>query len=419
MTTAATDSPTAVAVGKRARVLGLDVARALAILGMVMVHFGPYEPDTSDVVGWLYRTTYGRASMLFVLLAGVGVSLLFGHSPGLGRAGRVDPADAWRKIGWRTVVFLPLGIALQALDTPVAVILQYYAAYYLLGAAGAMLPTRWLVALTGSWLVVGPTLYVTFNDPSLAGRGVSLDLLNPPAVVLDLLVTGFYPLITWGPAVLVGVLVGRTDLRDRASRWALLAGGAAVAAAAYGLSAFARGTSAAAEDSVYLLSEGHTGAPLNVIGAVGVAVAVVGLCLLLADALPRVTWPLAAVGQMALTVYVGHLLVLHVAPEWLEGRADVEQAIGRVARFYAITTVICVAWLSQTARGPLEYLLALPFRQRTAKVIPPTAGTPTWPPHNTNSQPPPSITYSTPAPRPSPPSTGTSSSPTGTPPPRP
>lgn len=354
----------------RSRIRGIDVARALAILGMVMVHFGPFSPSTDTLLGWAYRTSYGRASTLFVLLAGIGVTLLFGTGER-----RKDPRRAWTKVAWRVVVFLPAGIALQWLDTPVAVILHYYAAYYVLGAAAQHLPTRWLLALTGTWTLVGTVVYVSAFDISLAGRGTADDPFNPVLVIGDLLATGFYPLITWAPPVLVGVLVGRTRLEDTATRWALVGGGTVTAAAAYGLSEIARATSAAAADSMYLVAEGHTGAPLNVVGATAVAVAVLGACLLLADALPRLTWPLAMVGQMALTVYVGHLLVLDVAPQWLESRDDLVTAVWRVARFFLVVLGICSLWRLRWRRGPLEALLALPFEHRPT----PTVST-AWPP---------------------------------------
>src|ERR671910_342870 len=61
--------------GLPGRLGGVDAARAVAVLGMVIVHFGP-NPVPDTVFGNLYEVPHGRASVLFVLLAGVGVSLL-------------------------------------------------------------------------------------------------------------------------------------------------------------------------------------------------------------------------------------------------------------------------------------------------------------------------------------------------------
>jgi uncharacterized membrane protein YeiB len=349
------------------RILGLDVARALAVIGMVMVHVGPFEPDTSDLSGWAYRSTHGRASILFVLLAGIGISLL---------AARRDRAGTATRLGWRAVVFLPLGIALQALPTPVAVILHFYAVYYLLGAFVVALPTRWLAVLAAVWTAAGPIAFLAVSDPDLGARGTATAVGDPQQLVGDLLLTGYYPLLTWAPPLLIGMLIGRADLADRRIGATLLAGGAVVAAAAYGSSELARAALPDAGSS-YVLAEGHTGAPLNVLGASGLAVAVVAVCLLVTPVLRRGVWPLAAVGQLALTVYVGHLLVLAVAPELLEGRGSVGEAWFQVGRFVLVTTVLCTAWRARADRGPLEALLAMPFnaddRQRRADGLMPGA----------------------------------------------
>ncbi|MEE8599734.1 DUF418 domain-containing protein [Euzebya tangerina] len=416
------------------RITGIDMARALAILGMVMVHFGPFSAPIDTVGTMLYRFSYGRASVLFVMLAGVGISMLF-------RTRTTD--QAWLQVVWRAIVFFPLGMFLQGLDTPVAVILQFYAAYYLVGGLGAMLPTRVLAGLTVLWAVLGPVLFTALADPSLAGRGTATVLTDPISVVSDLAWSGFYPLVTWTPPLLVGLLIGRADLRDTATRVVLAVGGAGVAGLAYGGAEVARSSITTAANQEWLITEGHTGTPLNVIGATAVAVAVLGTCLLLAGWLPRICWPLVATGQMALTVYVGHLFLLDWAPTLFEARSSYGEATLKVGRFYVVAVLFCVLWRHWFARGPLEYLLGLPFSRRTRTRDAGPAGTGPLhgappgqgPSHHTTPQtpttvqgedrwqpvtrppsgtPPPS---SRPAPRPSSPSAPTSSSASGTRPP--
>jgi len=82
--------------------------------------------------------------------------------------------------------------------------------------------------------------------------------------------------------------------------------------------------------------------------------------LLLADRLPRATWPLAATGQLALTVYVGHLLLLDAHPELVE-REAVPAASVSVAAFMLLAAAACTLWRAFLPRGPLEAALAAPW----------------------------------------------------------
>ena len=66
------------------RIDGFDFARALAVYGMVLVNFrtvmgGTEEPAWSEFLGSLVP---GRASALFVILAGVGISLMTARARG-------------------------------------------------------------------------------------------------------------------------------------------------------------------------------------------------------------------------------------------------------------------------------------------------------------------------------------------------
>jgi hypothetical protein len=131
--------------GVRGRIRGVDLARAIAIVGMVMVHVGPTGSEATGALGGIYGLSHGRASVLFVLLAGLGVSLLDsdrmldGDRDSARSAARRRPA--WARLGFRAALLLPLGLALQLLDHGVLVIVQYYAVYFVV-AAGAMTRPR-------------------------------------------------------------------------------------------------------------------------------------------------------------------------------------------------------------------------------------------------------------------------------------
>ncbi|HEU5322919.1 MAG TPA: hypothetical protein VFX28_19090, partial [Methylomirabilota bacterium] len=80
--------PVSATRGGRARLVGVDVARALALLGMMATHI--LLPVTDGSLAWPQALAGGRSSALFALLAGVSIALVTGGaSPhvGVGRLG--------------------------------------------------------------------------------------------------------------------------------------------------------------------------------------------------------------------------------------------------------------------------------------------------------------------------------------------
>lgn len=334
------------------RLGGVDAARAVAVLGMVMVHFGPTPvPDTA--LGDLYGVTHGRASVLFAFLAGVGVALLAAGGPG-GRR----PATVRGRLLLRAALLLPLGLWLQGLDHGVLVILQFYALYFVFSALAFTLPDRWLLAGAGASLLGGALVYLVAGAAAPGWFAAYPATLGDPAgrIARDLLLSGAYPLATWAAPLLVGLWVGRRDLSSPATLWRLLGAGLAVA----GVAAFAAAPDGASGLAGLMTAEPHGQMPLWMVGSIGSGCAVLGGALLLVGRLPGLTWPMVATGQLALTVYVGHLLLLDSYAGLLR-REAVPEAFLTVGIFFFIVVCACVLWRAVVPRGPLEYALAAPW----------------------------------------------------------
>lgn len=366
----ATSIPETQATGSRPphrRLRGVDAARAVAIFGMVMVHFGP-NPAPDTALGNLYGLSHGRASVLFALLAGVGVVLLAGGRPRGEPPTR--PSFVRGRLVLRGALLLPLGLWLQDFEHGAFVILQYYALYFLFLVLVLTLPDRWLLAGGAAVLVAGPLIYLWGRTvvPEWYVRGESASLGDPIGKIADdLLLTGTYPLVTWAAPLLIGLWIGRRNLAAPAVRWWLLVLGLAVAVAAAlvadGLStAFGviSGEPGESGFAALLTDQPHRQMPLWMLGSIGSSCAVLGGMLLLADWLPRTTWPLVATGQLALTVYVGHLLLLAALPELLK-REEVTEAFITVGVFVLLTAAACTLWRAVLPRGPLEAACAAPW----------------------------------------------------------
>jgi uncharacterized membrane protein len=355
----------------RSRLRGIDVARGLAIVGMVMVHIGPQDVSAGGVVGAAYRSPHGRASILFIVLAGIGVSLL---SASRDRAMRDDDAPhallegPAPRLWWRALVLLPIGLALQSLPVNVAVILQYYALYFIIASGLLHLGDRALLAVAAASATLGPVVLVWLHQvaPLWFEPGVP-EWHDVARIVRDVVATGYYPAIVWTAPLAIGMWVGRRDLRRTATAGGLLLGGALAAAAGFLLSAAlvaALGPAVSDGDWRELATlEPHNEMPLWVLTSTAIALAITGGCLLLARWAPRVVWPAVAFGQLAFSVYVLHVLVLAWRPEWLLRDAFADAWIS-VTRFTLVSVVLATAYRAIAARGPFELLLRAPWQER-------------------------------------------------------
>lgn len=335
----------------------MDVARAVAILGMVTVHFGPRPITEQGVAAWIYGSFYGKAAVLFVVVAGMGVALM-----GEGRRPR---RVLQGRLIYRSIWLLPLGLWLQELDHAVAVILQYYALYFLFLAPFVGRRDRTLLGWAAGLLLAGSAAVLAAQvlEP---GWVVPMGGDSPYGVPGDLVLFGYYPLVTWLSPMLVGLWLGRRDLTSPRLRAAMIVGGTAALAATTAVGAgLARLAGVEPSETSWwwaIAVEGHSEMPLAVLGATGFATAVVGLGLVLADQWPRLLWPLSALGRLALSVYVGHLLVFHLVP-WLFPADDVMEGIRTILAFGAVSAVLSMAWLALARRGPLEATVRWPWRR--------------------------------------------------------
>lgn len=243
---------------ERGRIVGLDVARALALFGMMATHLLPESVDGRHVVWW-QQLAGGRAAALFALLAGVSLALITDRGMAAALAagdetdtgGRESPDrpdaqdrrdsqdDARRRtalkasragIAVRAAVIGFLGLMLGQLDTGIAVILTYYAVLFLLGLPFLGLRARTLLWLAAGWAVVAPLLshLVRPYMPVRLGASPSLDfvVVAPLRLVEELLFTGYYPAVPWLAYLLVGMAVGRLPLhRVRTAVWLVVVGG--------------------------------------------------------------------------------------------------------------------------------------------------------------------------------------------------
>ncbi|TSB32737.1 DUF418 domain-containing protein [Streptomyces benahoarensis] len=374
------------------RLVGVDLARGLAVFGMFAAHVGP-DPSEGGITGFLMELSHGRASALFALLAGFSVILMTGRrTPKTGREGR----QAVAKVLIRAAILLVLGTLLTKTGTPIEVILAFYGLYFVLVLPLYRLGAGRLAAIAvGTALVLPQVRFMVEWAIESGGPGVgswAAGMGGPGAVLVDLLFTGSYPALSWLPFVIAGMAVARLDLASTAVRLRLALTGAAVAVLGYGGSWLAlhlvpgaagglaeaygsggeSGTGTGSVMSAWwsdiagdpttdtpawlLTASPHSETTLSILGNTGVALLVLIACITACDRLVsfrRLARPVIAVGTMSLTVYVFHIVAINLlGMEELPG-----EPLLLLIVFIVVSALFAVSWSRHFSRGPLESLL--------------------------------------------------------------
>ena len=354
------------------RLVGLDVARCLALLGMVATHvLDPRTPDGDLTFGqWLAG---GRASALFAVLAGVSIALMTGgREPVRGRERALRSAG----LALRAVLIATLGLVLGALESGVAVILTYYGVLFLLGLPFVGLRARTLAVLAAAWVVLAPVVSHLVR-PDLPERGFASptfgQLHDPGQLAGELLLTGYYPVFPWLAYLIVGMALGRADLRDPRLLAAVGAGGLVLALLATQVSHAVTdpvlrdrhatgmfGTTPGDGDWSWLLMVApHSATPFDLAQTIGSALLVIAACLLLERVLPQPGVVFLAVlfgaGTMTLTLYSLHV-VMRTPDLWPE------EEPGTYVWHVLVLLTIGLVYTAVGRRGPLETAVGLPVR---------------------------------------------------------
>ncbi len=355
-------------VRRGGRIVGLDIARAFAIIGMVIVNFKVAMGAEENGPQWLrtFAAVFnGRAAATFVILAGVGASLgsrraRDGGNPDERHRARVTLAKRALflfVIGW---AFFPIWPA----D-----ILHYYGVYLAIGSIVLFAPSKRLLALAAASIAVSFVFIVTsdplanWNLDDYSYRG----LTTPVGFGRNLFLDGFHPVFPWVAFYLFGMWLGRTDLRDPIWRRTLAIRAAIVIVVTELAAWILLGPKGSSLDEIderswrWLFSvEPIPPLPLYLLAGAATAVLVICGSIWLGDHLPkRVSEPLVSTGQLALTIYLAHVLVGMVLLD-LFGRLEHQTlawAMTTGLAFCALAIICSWAWRRRYDRGPLEALM--------------------------------------------------------------
>lgn len=304
-------------MSKPSRIVGLDVARSLAIIGMITIHMASLLWSTKVMLS-------GLPASLFAIIAGATMMII----------GRNYTSTAFLRLIARGALIILIGLALLPVGGQIQVVL------IVMGLV--MILVSWIPAL-GTWWRLGLFIAAT----------IAATVVYAP---VDLLI---YPLLAWIAYFIGGMLLFDVYLRGRLQRdsgsntstntrlsWIVTAISAVITII---------GLYYRFDPNIpsWLRFTGHTGVAGEIILSVAVAAVVIHLCVLIGNLSLTLVYPFAAMGTMSLTVYILHILT---AFYWQQNVAlhSTLSAIGFIVFFLVAATL----WKKFVGQGPAEKLVA-------------------------------------------------------------
>lgn len=333
---------------------------------MVLVNYTSIteEGESPEWLVFLLGTIQGRAAPIFVVLAGVGVSLLT-------RRARLeqDPAlfrEARLTLLKRAIFLLLLGAVLITKWRPD--ILHYYALYLTAALFFLRAPPRVLLGTAVLAIAAFFLLYVVFDyDAGWSEAGRYAGFWTVRGTFRRVFFDGYYPFFPWLAFILIGMWLGRQNLSaDRflnRTLWISLASAVCLQLASWylsGLSSFVE-IESDSDPSAIWSTDPYPPGPFYMATSTGFALALIVLSLKFAAAWPE-NWPakvLVPTGQLALTIYVAHATLGFAVLSYLgeEYEESSTLAAATAVGFCLAAMVLAVLWRLRFERGPIELVM--------------------------------------------------------------
>ncbi|WCN36243.1 DUF418 domain-containing protein [Aneurinibacillus uraniidurans] len=349
------------------RITALDYARAWAIFGMIIVNYKLAMQAQSGGAEWLQVIAglfEGRASALFVVLAGIGVSLM------TAKARSSMERDALRKSRnslHRRAVFLFLAGLMLLLFGWNADILHYYAVFMLVASVLLTVADRLLIVLFGAVLILSQ-LFLLLFDYSKGWNATFHEysgFWTIAGFVRNLLFNGFHPIFPWLCFFLIGLWIGRKQWLNRENRMTLLLFGAIGTTVFETISyALIRGTSSILDKEATHYLFGTKPMPpgmLYVLSSICSALFVIALSLYIVDKWEKssLTKAIIHTGQLSLSHYIGHIIIglgILEAVNYLEN-GQISFALAYSCCFFVLAIIFSHIWRKWLKRGPVETIM--------------------------------------------------------------
>jgi len=347
------------------RINGYDAARGVAILGMIVVnYFSIFRSSSRGDIPFESAAYFlsGRAATLFVMLAGIGLTLMSR------KLMLINNAESWMQfrgqIIRRSAVLFFMGIIFSLIWR--SDILHFYGLFLIAGSFFLQLPPRRIVMIIALIWVISSGLFASsIGDPNID----TLDFLPKYFFPIfdELFISGQYAFFPWFCFLLTGIWFGRSVIKNPRQQIYILITACLVFLVSEATMMvpywFKLGLNEETAVLSFLENSGFPPSPFFVLSAGSMALMVI-CSLMIICRMVYMEWlidSLKNIGRMSLTIYIGHILVGKFTAVVL--KENFTPALYPLAvTVFMIALVIslqlfCGFWFKWFKYGPLEWLM--------------------------------------------------------------
>ncbi|AYQ31950.1 DUF418 domain-containing protein [Runella sp. SP2] len=351
------------------RIIGFDIARAYAIFGMFIVNFNFSFGATMapvDFVGHFLNIFTGNSTAIFIICAGMGVSLMTNKN----NYSKEEKATLKSKILKRSWFLFAMGLLLYNWWS--GDILHFYGGYMHLAAFLLFVPKRYylLGALTAI-IIFHLLLLVIPIDTSWNFINFKYkDFWTPIGFLRNTFYNGWNSMFPWFSYFLVGMWLGRLNWQDKLNKRNIFLIGLVVFIIIQVLRFMVRQHIFNPFWSDYIMAEYFPPYLPFVLVTIAFAFMVITICMVIGEKFSNNKLVLAfqKTGQMTLSHYVIHLTIGMIIMAYLTGKhytglLEDEKPTASIyiflysILFYIISIIFSIFWSRKFKNGPLETLM--------------------------------------------------------------
>jgi uncharacterized membrane protein YeiB len=354
------------------RISSLDVTRAIALVGVVMMNYHAYlnkdkafYPPHPSFAERIFNPLSGilttRFAATFVLIAGMSIALLVQSAMQSGNVELIRSAQM--KLARRGLFLYALGAAVQWIWP--GTILFYYGAYLLISAVICTWSNRLLVAVSVASIAVSTGLSAWRGYQFFEGNFTQW--LSPaPNTPRNLLIRTFvdytHPVFPWITFICAGIILGRSLERLTQFRTHIMLWSGVSLFVTFLIRTFAMPDSITAQSDYVLQralsTNNHDHSVLHVTSTLAVALLVFCCISFIIDSRvnSRAVTFLARTGQMTLSIYLAHVLVFNLVVNWLNWvrPTGLDTALVLSLAFYVVAVPASSLYFRRFGIGPCE-----------------------------------------------------------------